>query len=133
MASASKMDSGNRPEKKPRRTLVLITFDKVDLEGASQLRDNALVINCIGGFLVKKVMVDQGSEAEIMYLDLYKRLGLKPEDLSEYDTPLMGFNGKVAMPEGQIKLLVVTEGREMEVNFIVLNAYSPYTVILGRP
>lgn len=133
MASASKMDSGNRPEKKPRRTLVPITFDKVDLEGASQLRDNALVINCIGGFLVKKVMVDQGSEAEIMYLDLYKRLGLKPEDLSEYDTPLMGFDGNVAMPEGQIKLLVVTEGREMEVNFIVLNAYPPYTVILGRP
>ena len=78
-------------------------------------------------------MVDQENGAEIMYPDLYKRLGLKLEDLSKYDNPLVGFNGKVVTPEGQIKLLVVTEGKEVEVNFIVVNAYSPYTAILGRP
>lgn len=55
----------------------------------------------IGGFLVKRVMVDQGSGDEIMYPDLYKGLGLKPEDLSMYDTPLVGFDGKIVMPEGQ--------------------------------
>lgn len=47
------------------------------------------------GFLVRRVMVDQGSGAKIMYPDLYKGLGLKPEDLSKYDTPLAEFNGKV--------------------------------------
>ena len=45
-------------------------------------------------------MVDQGSGAEIMYPNLYKRLGLKLEDLSKYDTPLVGFSGKVMTPEG---------------------------------
>ena len=30
---------------------------------------------------MKKVLVDQGRGAEIMYLDLYKGLNLKPEDL----------------------------------------------------
>ena len=68
-----------------------------------------------------------------MYPDLYKGLGLKPEDLSKYDTPLVGFYGKVVMPEGQIKLSVVTERKEVEVNFIVVNAFSPYTAILGWP
>lgn len=36
-------------------------------------------------------------------------------------------------PKGQIKLPVVTVGKEVEVNFIMVNAFSPYTVILGRP
>lgn len=35
------------------------------------------------------------------------------------------------MPEGQIKLSVVTEEKEVEVNFIVVNAFSPYMTILG--
>ena len=47
-----------------------------------------------------------------MYPDLYKGLGLKPEDLSKYDTSLVGFDGKVVVPEGQIKLSVVAEGKE---------------------
>lgn len=56
---------------------------------------------------------------------------LKPEDQSKYDTPLMRFDGKVVVLEGQKKLLVVTEGKEVKVNFIVVNAFSPYTTILG--
>ena len=82
---------------------------------------------------MKRVMVDQGSGAEIMYPDLYKGLGLKPKDLSKYDTPLVGFDGNVVVPEGQIKLLVMTEGKEVQVNFIMVNAFLPYTTILGHP
>ena len=68
-----------------------------------------------------------------MYPDFYKGLRLKSEDLSRYDTSLVGFDGKIVTPKGQIKLLVEIEGKEMEVNFIVVNAFSPYTAILGRP
>ena len=41
--------------------------------------------------------MDQGNEAEIMYPDLCKELGLKPEYLSKYDTPLVGFDGKIVI------------------------------------
>ena len=68
-----------------------------------------------------------------MYHDLYKGLRLKLEDLSKYDKPLVGFNRKDVTPKGQIKLPVVTKGKEVEVNFIVVNAYLPYTAILGHP
>lgn len=54
---------------------------------------------------------------------------MKPEDLSKYDTPLVGFNGKIVVPKGQIKLLVMTERKEVMVNFIVGNAFLPYTAI----
>ena len=134
IVSSPEADSEGWLEKKLRRLIAPITFSETDLEGTSQPHDDALVVTSrIGGFLVKKVKVDQGSRAEIIYPDLYKGLGLKLEDLSKYDTPLVGFNGKVVTPKGQIKLPVVTKGKEVEVNFIVVNAYSPYTVILGHP
>ena len=41
-----------------------------------------------------------------MYLDLYKKLNLRPEDLTAYDSPLVSFNRKVVIPRGQIKLPV---------------------------
>ena len=40
---------------------------------------------------MKRVLVDQGSGVEIMYPDLYKRLNLRPEDLTAYDSPLVSF------------------------------------------
>ena len=54
----------------------------------------------IGGYDVKRVLVDQGSGAEIMYPNLYKELNLKQENLTGYDSPLLGFDGKVVIPKG---------------------------------
>jgi len=34
--------------------------------------------------------------------------------------------------KGQISLPIMNEGKEVMVNFIVVNAFSPYTAILGR-
>jgi len=68
-----------------------------------------------------------------MYPNLYKGLKLKPEDLTSYDLPLVSFDGKVVIPKGQIRLHVQVRSEVVEVNFIVVNAYSPYTAIVGRP
>ena len=54
-----------------------------------------MVIAQINGFVVKRVLVNQGSSAEVMYLDLFREVGLKNEDLSKYDTPLVGFDGRM--------------------------------------
>ena len=87
----------------------------------------------INVFIVKRVMVDQGSEADVMYLDLFKGLRLKKEDLSRYDVPLVRFDGQVVIPEGQISLPVNMEGKEVIVTFIVVASFSPYIAILGKP
>lgn len=111
-----------------------IAFNNEDLERTTQFHDDALVVMArINGFIVKSVLVVQGSGAEVMYLDLFKGLGLKNEDLSKYDTPLVGFYGRIVVLEGQISLLVNMERKEVMVTFIVVNSFSPYTVILGRP
>ena len=82
---------------------------------------------------MKGVLVDQRSGAEIMYPDLYKGLNLKHEDLERYDSPLVGFDGRTVTPCGMIKLPVQASDEEVQVNFIVVEAYSPYTAILVRP
>ena len=87
----------------------------------------------IGGYDVKRVMVDQGIAAEIMYPDLFKGLGLKPGNLTTYSSPLVSFKGKMVVPKGQIRLPMQTGSDVVEVDFIVVDAFSPYTAIMGRP
>ncbi|XP_075649634.1 uncharacterized protein LOC142620089 [Castanea sativa] len=87
----------------------------------------------IGGYDVKRVLVDDGSGAEIMYPNLFNGLKLKDEDLEKSDSPLVAFNGKQVIPRGMIRLPVQVEDAEVQVNFIVVRAYSPYTAILARP
>ena len=87
----------------------------------------------IGGYDVKRVMVDQGSAAEIIYPDLYKGLNLKANDLTPYSSPLVSFKGKIIIPNGQVRLPVQTGSEVVEVDFIVVDAYSPYTAIVARP
>ena len=65
--------------------------------------------------------------------DLYNKLGLKSKDLTAYDSPLVSFDGKVAIPKGQIRLPVQARSEVVEMNFIVVDAYSPYTAIVARP
>ena len=45
----------------------------------------------------------------------------------------MSFERKVVIPKGQIRLLVQTGPEVVEVDFIVVDAYSPYTTIVARP
>ena len=56
----------------------LIGFTEEDKQGTLQPHDDALVVTLrIGGYDVKRVLVDQGSAVEVMYPNLYKRLNLK--------------------------------------------------------
>ena len=53
-----------------------ITFNDNDLEGTVQPHDDALVVMArINGFVVKRVMLDQGSGADLMYPELYRGFG----------------------------------------------------------
>ena len=113
---------------------LVMGFSDEDKIGTIQPHEDALVITLrIGGYDVKRVMADQGSATEIMYLDLYKGLNLKSQDLTPYNSPLVSFEGKLIIPKGQIRLPVQTGSEVVEVDFIVVDAYSPYTAIITRP
>ena len=133
----ARLSSGdlNQDPKRARVELPLVMgFSDEDKIGTIQPYDDALVITLwIGGYDVKMVMVNQGSVTEIMYLDLYKGLNLKFEDLTPYSSPLVSFEGKIIISKGQVRLPVQTGSEVVEVDFIVVDAYSPYTAIVARP
>nr|XP_023875206.1 uncharacterized protein LOC111987712 [Quercus suber] len=115
-------------------TKLVLGFSDKDKVGTIQPHDDALVITLkIGGYDVKRVMVDQGSAVEIMYHDLYRGLNLKTDDLEPYNSPLVSFERRVVTPKGQIRLPVQTSVEVVEVDFIVVDVYSPYTAIVARP
>ena len=82
---------------------------------------------------MKRVLVNQGSTVEIMYPNLYKGLNLKPENLTAYESPLVSFEGKTVILKGQMRLPIQTDLEVVEVDFIVVDSYSPYTAIVVRP
>ena len=66
----------------------ILGFSNEDKVGTIQPQDDALVVTLrIGGYDVKRVLVDQGSAVEIMYPNLYKGLNLRSKDLKAYDSP----------------------------------------------
>ena len=50
-----------------------------------------------------------------------------------YSSPLVSFEGKIIIPKGHIRLPMQTGSETVEVDFIVVDAYSPYTAIVARP
>ena len=113
---------------------LVLSFSDADKLRTIQPHDDALIVTLrIGGYDVKRVMINQGSAAEIMYPDLYKGLGLKPENLTTYSSPLVSFEGKIVVPMGQIRLPVQVGTDVVGVDFIVVDAFSPYTAIMGKP
>ena len=115
-------------------TPLVLGFLDEDKFGTIQPHDDSQVVTLrIGGYNVKRVMIDQGSRAEIMYPNLYKGLNLKPENLTAYSSPLVSFKGKMVVSRGQIRLPVQTSPDVVEMNFIVIDVFSPYTTIMGKP
>ncbi|XP_023885177.2 uncharacterized protein LOC111997331 [Quercus suber] len=89
VARSPAMDSCQDPKRAKVAAQLVIGFSDEDKMGTIQPHDDALVITLrIWGYDVKRVMVDQSSAVEIMYPDLYKGLGLKPQDLMPYNSPL---------------------------------------------
>ena len=134
VARLSTEDSDRESKKSRKGVSPVLGFSDEDKIRAIQPHDDALIVILrIGGFDVKRVLVDQGSAVEVMYPDLYRGLNLKPEDLTAYDSPLVSFEGKTVTPRGQIRLPIQTSSDMVEVDFIMVDAYSPYTAIMARP
>ena len=127
-------DNSNSKSKRARMEIrPALSFSDEEKIGTIQPHDDALVVTLrIWEYDVKRVLIDQGSGVEIMYPDLYKGLNLKFENLIAYDSPLVSFNGKVVIPGSQVRLPMQAGSEVVEVDFIIVDAYSPYMAIMAR-
>ena len=80
-------DSNSKPKRARVDIQLILGFSNKDKIGIIQPYDDTLVVTLrIGGYNVKRMLIDQGNAVEIMYPDLYKGLNLKPENLTAYDS-----------------------------------------------
>ncbi|XP_012833010.1 PREDICTED: uncharacterized protein LOC105953875 [Erythranthe guttata] len=115
-----------------------IVFNSSDLEGPDEDHVDALVVTTtVANFLVKKILVDGGSSADIMYLHAFKQLGIDNVRFNPVSTPLKGFTGEGILSMGEVEL-PVSLGEDpcritKLIKFLVVDRPSPYNIILGRP
>ncbi|XP_028085242.1 uncharacterized protein LOC114286288 [Camellia sinensis] len=81
----------------------------------------------------RKDLEDQGSAADILYYDLFRKLGLSEQHFIPAATLLVGFNSQPEWPLGRIVFPVVAGTKTFQIEFLVINTPSPYNAILGRP
>ena len=113
-------------------------FSEEDARGVKQPHDDSLVIMLmIKGFNTKRVLADNGSSADIIYLSAFQQLKVYPKRLHPFKSPLVCFSGDKVYPRGIVTLMVTIGSYPLQVtnkhNFLVIDSHSSYNVILGRP
>ena len=126
------------PPFKQRRTDQDMSFNEGDARGVKQPHNDPLVIMLtIEGFNTKRILVDNGSSADIIYHPAFQQLKLGPGRLHLFDSPLVSFSGDKVCPKGIVTLTVTvgTNPRQLtcQLDFLVVNCPSSYNVIIGRP
>ena len=95
------------PPFKHRRTDQDTSFNEVDARGVKLPHNDPLVIMLnIEGFNTKRIFVDNGSSADIIYLLVFQQLKLDPKRLRPFESPLISFSGDRVYPRGIVTLTV---------------------------
>jgi hypothetical protein len=96
-----------------------------------------MVISCvIKGFLVHNVLVDTGSEANIIFAKAFKQMQEPEDKIHDSTHPLCGFGGRQIVALGKITMPVtfgyVHNTRTEQIVFDIVNMEYPYNAIIGR-
>ena len=121
-----------------RRESPIIGFSEKDARCLHHPYDNALVVSIrIEDYNMHRVLVDNGSSADILYYPAFQQMGIGRERLIPTNASLVGFGGTMVLPLGVITLSVVVgdypQQIAKDVTFLVVNCSSAYNAILGRP
>jgi hypothetical protein len=95
-----------------------------------------MVINYrVAGWDLHKVLVDNGSQADIIFLYAFNRMGISHNPLKPADNPLYGFGGKCTFPIGKTELPLsfgaAPNAQSEQVTFDIVDMVYPYNAIMG--
>ena len=86
----------------------VITFTDEDASRIHHPHDDAIVIILlIADYSTRRVLVDNGSSADILYYPAFQQMNLRRDQLHPVHSPLIGFGGIKMQSVGTITLLVV--------------------------
>ena len=115
-----------------------VIFIEDDARRLHHPHDDALLINLsIVDFNTRRVLVDNGSSADILYYPAFQQMRIDREQLLPSDAPLVGFGDTKVFPVGTIALSVTigTYPQQLtkEVSFLVVDCSFAYNAIIGQP
>ena len=115
-----------------------IAFSDSDLEGCQHPYDDPLVIRAVvANKTIRRVLVDNGSSADIIFMLAFDRMGIGREKLEPVNTHLQGFSGEKVLPFGSIQLVLTLGDPSCQattvVKFLIVDAPSAYNMLLARP
>jgi len=115
-----------------------ITFSNDDLKGVIPHEDDPIVVSVIMmGKNVHRVLIDQGSSADVMFWSTFVGLQIPIDQLKPFDGVLVGFSGDQVEVKGYVDLRTTFKDKEdaktVFIRYIVVNTPSSYNLLLGRP
>ena len=115
-----------------------MSFNEADAKGVRQPHNDPLVITLnIEGFNTKRILVDNGSSANIIYLPAFQQLKLDQKRLRPFKSPIVSFSGDRVYPKGimTLSITVGTHPRQLtrQLDFLMVDCPPSYNVIIGRP
>jgi hypothetical protein len=116
---------------------VQITFTEADIKLTSFPHTDAMVIiEHVDKWNVTRVLVNNGSQAEILFLSTLEQMGFNKKELKEASKPLYAFRERKIEPIGFISLPVsfdsLSNARIEYITFDVVDMNYPYNAIFGR-
>jgi hypothetical protein len=113
------------PAARPEWAKVPITFTEEDFRLKSTIYNDAMVIEVnIAGWVIGKVLVDNGSSADILFLKTFEKMNLSQHMLDPPEYPLQGFGGKPIKPVGKYHSLFPSEILTMPVQRVSPSMWS---------
>ncbi|XP_074378137.1 uncharacterized protein LOC141719655 [Apium graveolens] len=111
-----------------------LMFDQSEKKNVRELQQDGLVISLpVGNCLIKRILVDNGSTANIMMLSTLTQMGLAKSDMIKKSTTLVGFSGETKCTLGEITLSTYAQGVNLLEKFCIIDMDSSYNIIMGRP
>ncbi|XP_015619188.2 uncharacterized protein [Oryza sativa Japonica Group] len=105
-------------DRAPRYLNQQISFGPEDAEGVLFPHQDPLVISAeVAGFEVRRILVDGGSSADVIFAEAYAKMGLPTLALTQAPASLRGFGGEAVQVLGQVQLVVAfgtSENRRKE-------------------
>ncbi|GAV82199.1 hypothetical protein CFOL_v3_25651 [Cephalotus follicularis] len=87
----------------------VISFSKANLEGVHLPPDDPVVVTLqVELFTMKRILLDSGSSAAILYKPEFDQLRIPEDQLKSVKTPLVGFADEIVHPLRSIDLSVIT-------------------------
>ncbi|XP_072056333.1 uncharacterized protein [Arachis hypogaea] len=122
----------------PTQKVPEMTFYPTDFCARDANLDDPVVISIqLGDLIVRKVLLDPGSSADVLFFTTFEKMKLSTNILQPYVGDLIGFSGERVPVMGSV-WLQTTLGeqplcRTQDIQYLVVDSFSPYNLILGRP